>query len=1233
MTVSPSPAAATHARPALHRWGRRALIAIASLLGLWLVTWLGMPHLLKWQLQKQGTAQLGRTVTVDRVDFRPWSLELTLLGLRVADASGAGDQFRLKRLYIDAELQSLLRLAPVVDAIAIEQPQVSLRHLGEGRYDIDDILQRLARPEPAEPSQPLRFALFNIAVTEGELLFVDDPVGASHRLDKLNLHVPFLSNLASRREVFTQPQLAFELNGSPFASRASTTPFAESQQTQASLDIPSLDLAPYLPYWPAAWPVRPTAGVLQLAMTLSFEQREQPQVVLAGSTALTGLRMVQRGSGAPAADLLAWDRLAVVLNRVEPLAQRVDIASVELSGPAVRVVRDEAGRINLQTVADGWVRALQPQAAEAQPAPSGPALPAWSVQVGEVLVQDGRVHWADAAVEPAAALALDQLRVAVKTITWPVQAAMPFEITALLGTASLSVRGSATDALASAQIALGDLPLSTVAPYLAQSLVPPLSGRVGADASLRWQAAQGEQPPALVVDAERVELNDLLLGAARSPLAGLKQLLVIGATIDLAAQTVKVGALALDGPRLDVVREPDGRFSPQAWFPASSDAATPSAGGAAVAKPWALRIADLGVKNGDIGWEDRQLVRPAALRFNGVQLQLKDVQPLAREQPFMPVNLKLRMAPAQAAQGDPGRLDVQGTLRLPALDNPRDPGLQLKGQVQAERLPVHALEPYFGDQLNLELLRADASYRGSLTFALPPQGLALALAGDVAVEDFRANTLSPSEDLLAWKVLNLRQMALDLVPDQPMRLAVGETALSDYFARIVVAADGRINLQTLVKASESDSAAPTNSVSATVTPTDTATVAPVSSGLAPDIRFGPISLVNGRVFFSDRFIKPNYSANLSELTGGIGAFASTESAVGGTPQLADLTLRGLAEGTAQLDISGRLNPLARPLALDIQGKVRDLELPPLSPYSVKYAGYGIDRGKLSVDVNYRIQPDGQLTASNQITLNQLSFSDRVDGSDAPNLPVKLAVALLADRRGVIDINLPVSGSINDPQFRIGSIIFKLIFNLIGKAITAPFSLLASALGGGDNELSRVDFAPGRAVLADEGRKRLDAVAKALGERPALLLTVVGHSDLEAERAAYQRAQLDQRVLAEKRRRLARDSALITSTLVVTPAEYPALLQEVYRRADIPKPRNVIGIAKDIPQADMEALLLAAQPVTADALRQLAVARGVAVKDYLASRELPEDRMFLGAPVLKRPDDKWQPQAELKLAPR
>jgi hypothetical protein len=392
-----------------------------------------------------------------------------------------------------------------------------------------------------------------------------------------------------------------------------------------------------------------------------------------------------------------------------------------------------------------------------------------------------------------------------------------------------------------------------------------------------------------------------------------------------------------------------------------------------------------------------------------------------------------------------------------------------------------------------------------------------------------------------------------------------------------------------------------------------------------------MTLVNGKVLFSDRFVKPNYSADLSDLTGKLSAFSSVSTP--NAPNMADLELRGRAEGTASLEILGKLNPLAKPLALDITGKVRELELPPLSPYAVKYAGYGINRGKLSLDVNYVVLPDGRLTASNKLILNQLSFGDKVEGSTA-SLPVKLAVALLVDRNGVIDLDLPISGSLNDPQFSLGPIIVKVIINVIVKAITAPFSLLAGALGGGGDELSTVSFAAGSAQLAPEAKAGLDKVAKALADRPALKLTVVGTSSMEAERAGFKRERLDELVRAEKRRSTVKEGSngsTITAAFSISAAEYPALLKEVYKRADMPKPRNLVGLTKDLPVAEMENLLLADIKVNDDAMRELAVQRGMAVKDYLTTRNLPPERLFLGAAKAVLPEAKWTPRAELNLA--
>lgn len=1212
------------------RWLRRAAWALGGLLALWLVTWLALPPLLKWQLQKQGTAALGRAVTVERVAFRPWSLELELQGLAVANAAGSAPQFSLQRLYINSELQSLLRLAPVLDALRLESPRLNLRHLGDGRTDIDDILQRLrGQPDASEePSSPARFALFNIELLDGEATLVDEPVGTTHRLQGVALAVPFLSNLGSRREVVTEPRLAFTLNGSAFDSRASTTPFASHRRTEVRVQIPELDVQPYLAYWPREWPVRPVAARLHVDLAVDFEQEAAaPTLALSGTVGLSGVRW-QQGD----LPLLAWRRLDVNLRRLEPLNQRVELARVSLDGPEIDLRREADGALGLQRIVDRWAALAPPDTAGAA---AGRAEPApWTAAVDEIAIGAGALRWRDESLAPAVERTLDGLTLNARAITWPMTAPAPFEGTARLGDASLSLSGAATDRQADARVVLAGLQLAQAAPYLATQVVPALDGQLEAEAVLAWRAPQGTEAAALTVGVPRLELAGLRLGPARSPLARLERLTVGGAQLDLTARQVTVASVELDAPDLGVRRGADGRWMFQDWLrttPAASPAPAAAAASPEGATPWGLTLADVRLQGGRVRFLDELPPGGVALLVSGLGLRVQNLQPLAAQPPEAALQLQARVGDQDRSRDqaatEPGRVAFQGTLRLPG----RDAGLRLRTGLRIERLPLHALAPYVADRLNLELLRADASVRGDLSLTLTDAGPGVDLAADAALEDVRAHTLEPGEELLSWTSLQLRGLRVGLAPGRATTVQVGETVLSDYFARIVIDEQGRINLQGLVKPAPggdgAGSAAPDAAAKTTATATATATAAP-----PPDVRVGPVSLVNGRVLFSDRFIRPNYTANLSELTGSLSSFISAAPEAGQPPALADLSLKGRAEGTAQLDISGKINPLATPLSLDIKGQVRDLELPPLSPYSAKYAGYGIERGKLSVDVRYRIDPGGQLEASNQIVLNQLAFGERVEGSSA-NLPVKLAVALLADRNGVIDINLPVSGSINDPQFRLAPIIVRLIVNLIGKAITAPFSLIANAFGGGGADASLIAFEPGRAELDAQDRQQLEAVAKALDNRPALRLTIVGQADLDAERAGWQRARLDGLLLAEKRRRLARAGGSLPADVAVQADERGELLREVYRRADIPKPRNLVGIARDIPPQEMEALLLAAQVPGEQAMRDLAVARAVAVKDHLLALKLGEDRVFLGAPKATAGGQGAKPQAELQLAPR
>lgn len=1254
-----------------NKWLRRGAVAVVAVLALWGLAWLAVPPLAKSQLQKIATEKLGRQVTVGAIEFKPWSLELALTDLRIAAADGGQPQLAIRRLYADAELQSLLRLAPVIDAVSVEGPAVRLTHLADGKYDIDDVLARLAGPPDAPKAEPARFAVYNISVTDGSVDFDDQTVGRQHALRDLVLKVPFLSNLDSKREVTTEPKLAFTLNGSAFDSAAFTTPFADNRKTDAQLRFKALDLAPYLGYIPAGLPIQVKAGLLDADLKIDFEQAAVAGLKITGTVEAHQAKLAD----AKGRDLLGFDALKVALVDVRPLDGVIHLGEVALAAPQLVVARDAGGQLNLLAT-DPATGATQKVAAPKAPA-SAAAAPAekkpLQITVDKVLLSGGRIGWRDETTAPAAAIDVTELAVEANGISWPMAKPARFSGSTRVGGAGLKFQGEATDKVASVQAEVDALPLSLAAPYLAQSLEPTLDGKLSGQIDVAWNA------PDLKFKARRLSADGLALTQGKTALASVGRFELVDAEADMTQHTLAVASFTATNPKVRIERDTEKRWMFERWLkapsgasdqaaakvaaPKSTEAAAPASAAAGKnTKPWRLSVASLVVDGGTVSYADKASGTPVAVEVSALKLSAQKITPDTAT--VSPVQLSGRIA---AGRAEPGKFDYKGQVVLKPLS--------AEGRLEVAAFPAHAFKAYYGDALNVDIRRAFASYRGTVRYETLPAGMSLKLAGDTAVEDFRANSASLTQSaspglerannqLLSWKALSLRGLQVAMAPRAPLTVDVRETTLTDFFARVIVDPTGRLNLQNLTKKSqqEGDTAAAAateattrrtlgGGTTTTQTPpaggpalpaeamvggapapptrsASTATAAaPDAGGPAPVIRFGPMSLVNGKIDFTDLFVKPNYSADLSELTGKLSAFASDK------PEMADLELRGKAQQTAALDISGKINPLAKPLELDITAKMRDLDLAPLTPYAVRYAGHGIERGKLSMDVNYKISAEGRLAATNKLVLNQLQFGEEVQG--APNsLPVKLAVALLADRNGVIDIDLPISGSLNDPQFSIGSLIFRAIGTLIVKAVTSPFTLLTGGFGGGGpGEASAVTFEPGSAALSAGTKESLDKVAKALTDRPALQLTVVGTASLEKEREAAKRQRLRQLLLSEKRRTAARAGQNAAELTSVTDAEYPELLTAVYKRADIPKPRNLIGLAKDLPPKEMEDLLLATLTVNDEAIRQLAVERGAVVRDYLLSKQLPSERLFLGAVRTNPSGNDWKPAAELNLATR
>ena len=1232
-------------------WIRRVLWATAALLGIWALAWLALPPLLKSQLERAGSEALGRKLSIGAVDFKPWSLELTLSDIALASQDGKSSQLAIKRVYLDAEIQSLWRLAPVVDASTGEQPHLALVHLGDGHYDVDDILQRLqSAPAAAEPSAPLRFALYNLELSDGSVDFTDHVGGAvqSHTLRKLHLGVPFLSSFDSQREVKVAPHLAFELNGSRFDSAAQATPFAADAKGEASLQIAHLDIAPYLPYLPASLPVRPKTAVLDSALKIAFTKEPAHKLLISGSIQVSDIQVDDKAG----ASLLKVASVQTVIQELLPLEHKLTLESLTVTEPALSVSRKRSGQWNLPGM-DGAAtppvaaRAAAPKAA-ASDAAAPAAAPSWQVALGLFKLDGGMVRLHDESVSPAVDLALKDTVLQLHGLQLP-QATAPanFEATALVQahadpharTARLALQGQGTEAAGNAHLTIKDLDLALGAPYRAKLLVPGAAGVLEGELVASWNAG------AVQLQAPRLALHDFALtvppGNTELRARDLPsfQLLELGnLQLDLARHAATLDKLVLNKPTVRVARGEDGQWMYTQWLvpnpaPASAQDQAPAAASTAATPvstkepAWTLGLAEAVLGDGSLTWVDRQPAKPVFLELTQLQSRIRKLALDGSKPAALSLSAKVR-----GARSDAGSLRYEGSVMWAPL--------VAQGTLDIQQFPAQALAPYGLAHLRLDLLRADTSFKGQFRYAALAGGADLQLQGDAAVEELALNSASKgaggdvqSEPLLNWKALSLPGIDLKLTPGAPMALKLREVSLSDFFARLIVDAQGRLVLQDIARR---DDAGPVtaDAPAAAATPATSASAVAAAPTPAPDpqdpvIEVGGVRLVNGHVAFSDRFIKPNYSADLTDLSGSLGRFSSRSPQ--GVVQMAELDLRGRAEGTANLEIAGKVNPLAKPVALDIHAKLRDLELSPLTSYAIKYAGYGIERGKLSVDLSYLVSPDGKLQASNKIVLNQLVFGDAVAGA-TKSLPVKLAVALLADSNGVIDLDVPLSGSLNDPQFRIWPLVWKVIGNLVVKALTSPFSLISGMLGGGNaaDEMSNVAFDPGTPSISAAAMPSLDKVAKALRDKPSLRLTVVGTASQEREREAMQRSSLNALVLAEKRRQAAGAAKDVTAVAAVTEQEYPDLLKSVYKRSDLKKPRNLLGFAKDLPTAEMEALLLANQKVDEDAVRALALNRSLAVREYLTAHQVPAASLFLGVVNTTPPESGWQPRVELSV---
>ena len=704
-------------------------------------------------------------------------------------------------------------------------------------------------------------------------------------------------------------------------------------------------------------------------------------------------------------------------------------------------------------------------------------------------------------------------------------------------------------------------------------------GVLGLSASYHFDL-RGQTPQATVKNG-KVSIDDLAVveRGGIDPVVTVPVFNVEGIQLDLQQQTIDVAKVHSADARFDAWMAPNGVVNYQALFtpvggketkgPPPSVNAKPEKS----AKPWTITVDEIGLKNYSASYEDRTLPKPAHVDVDSMSLTVKDVQ-IPFKKP-LPVDLSLKL-------NETGSIGVKGTVTVEPLK--ADANLKL------EHIEIRPFQPYLDQFLNAEVRDGAIDLDGAVHFAKEHANSPMVqFQGNLGVSQLAIAEKNVLTDAVAWKALNINRIVLDI---EPTAVKIAEIVWQEPSAQIVIGSDGTLNFSRFAVSSPPSDQAPVQKESGggqlQAKPAE-----PVS------VRIDQVKLVKLAATFEDQSIEPRVKFGLTDFGGTIKGLSSKQI------KKADVNLAGKVGRTAPFKIIGKINPLSEDAFTDLVITLASMDLRPGGPYSGKYVGYGLSKGKLSLDLKYKVS-EKILEAENLVHVDQLTFGEKTNSPDATSLPVPLVVGLLKDRKGMIEIDMPIRGNLNDPDFKYGKVVISTLLNLLTKVVASPFSLMGKLVpGGGEDEegLQFIEFQPGSASLTDEDMKKLEALETALDERAGLRLDVKGTFDTTLDREALQARKLHEQLLemSGKSRGATGDT--------LSPRDEQRLIEKLY--AKLPSPDSTTTESTQPTIEEMKQRVAAAITISDAELEALARQRGEVVRNLLLeSGRLTDQRVVL-----------------------
>ncbi|MBU5614204.1 DUF748 domain-containing protein [Geomonas azotofigens] len=1188
--------------PKLNRY---LLISIAVLAALILFTAAVLPIIVKNKAIAAIEDATGRATRIGSVSLNPLTLHVAVRDFVVAEKTGP-PLIAFRTLEASVAPASIFKRALILSEITLDTPTVNLVRTAPNRFNFSDILERQPKEKENDQKAPLRFSLNNIRLKNGSIDFDDRIVvgGRKHSIRSLDIALPFISNSPYLAEKYIDPRISAVVNGAPFSFAGKLKPLSKSLETSVHIGLKQLSLPQYVAYYPVRPPAELTSGKLTADLDLAYRisADRKPELTLKGLTRLDAVAVDLPG-GKP---LLRLPSLEVKAARLEALAGNFQFQSITADGLELFVERDQRGE---------WMysRLVAPQKKPEEP--KKPAEPAQktTVVLPYFACKGAAVHFRDDLPKGGFQTTVADIEATVRNFSTAPGTAASYQLALKPDDGvTLKTEGKFSTAplTVTSTIQLAGLRIQRAWPYLSPYLTAPVQGTVALASEVGYS-----EPAGLTLQKSNLSVAGLAARYGQKEGFDLASLQVNDAGFRQSDNHIEIGEVRLSRGSLSLSKEADGKLSLQSLFvdqaaaqrkevsPVTSSsrrgalpvAAAPRKGSlpskAAVSRrEMTYHLKQIQLEKLNFAFTDKTFEEPPRFTLRNTNLTLANLQ----GPKFAPAPLRF-----SATYGKGAALKLNGTV-TPA-------PFRYRGSVAISRLPISDFEPYFPDTFNFSVIGGSLDTNMNLDLALKDGKAKGNFRGNAGVRDFHSIDAVGDQDLLKWESLQFDEFQGNF---DPFTLSIREVALNDVYSRIIIRRDGTLNLQDLVKEPTTlpaplPAAAP--AAPAGGKPVPAATVA-AAKAPAPQrqVSVGSVTIQNGTLAFTDNHLPQTFNSTFYNLGGRVSGLTSEES------KFADVDLRGNLENHSPMQISGRLNPLRDDLFVDLKISFRDIELSPVTPYSGTYLGYAIDKGKLFLDLKYLIERK-QLTSENKVFIDQFTFGKKVESSQATSLPVRLAVALLKDRNGEIHLDLPVTGRTDDPQFSIWGLIGQVLKNLLVKAATSPFALLSS-LGGGGQDFSVINFQPGSSELPADEEKKLTQLAKVVADRPGLKLEIKGFVDKGKDPEGYRQELLTHKVKNEKFLQLVKEQRTkegdSSENVQLSAEEYSKFLKAVYKKEKFPKPRNALGMVKDLPDNEMKKLIVANTVVGENELQSLARERSAAVIKYLVAKGgLPPEKLF------------------------